>query len=198
MRYKFAFLVYCFVYFLFASCVAEKGTVAQGNELVQVERKDSVNVEIYLPADSHSTLSGNDTALIEKHVKREGDLSVLRSFGGKYPYEIKLLKNPALKKRLTELLGTELYAFVKRIRQVESPIEIDEGLFYSWAMQMHSGGNPSAVIMVDFEKDILYVGIRKDNVSTVYSEDGSKAPQKLIDWTNEPTFEELMESGVFN
>lgn len=198
MRYNFASSVCCFIYFLFASCVAEKGTVEQGNELVHGEWKDSVNADINPPGDSNLLPSGNGAAYIENHTKGKGDLSALQFFKGKYPYEIKLLKNPALKTRLRELLGTELYAYVKQIRQVESPIEIEDGLFYSWAMQAHSGGNPSAVIMIDFEKDILYVGIRKNNISTLYSEDGSAAPQKLNDWSNEPTFEELIDAGVFN
>ena len=198
MRYRFLALGYSFIFLLFASCVVEKAPVEQENNLVETVKKDSVTELANPPADSKLIPSSAGTALVAVQKKKDGNLSVLQSFKRKYPSEINLLKNPGLKSRLKALLGTELYAFVKRIRQVESPIEMEDGLFYSWAMQMHSGGDPSAVIMVDFEKDVVYVGIRRDKKSTIYSEDGGEAPQKLIDWTNEPYFEDLVKSGVFN
>lgn len=38
--------------------------------------------------------------------------------------------------------------------------------------------------MADINKNILYVGIRKDEQVKIYTEDGSKAPQRLQDWAN--------------
>ena len=111
-------------------------------------------------------------------------LDFLNSYKGKYPAEVKLLNQPVIKKRLQKLLGTE-YTFLKKIWQVESPIEIDNGLFYAWAMQAHQGGNPGAVIMADIKKNILYVGIRKNGEEKFYSEDGSPSPKKMIEWANE-------------
>ena len=81
---------------------------------------------------------------------------------------------------------------------MESPIEIEDGLFYAWGMQAHSGGDPSAVIMVDFNRNVVHVGIRRDKNTKIYSEGGNEAPQKLRDWADEPYFEDLLNSGVFN
>jgi hypothetical protein len=52
-------------------------------------------------------------------------------------------------------------------------------------MQTHSGGDPSAVIMADLTKNILYAGLRENGHVKIYSEDGSEAPQKLKDWSKE-------------
>jgi hypothetical protein len=183
------------VILLISGCLSEKGLVEQESNFL-VAQNDSLPEKAGLSVDSGVITIAPNTAIKLGDQKRK-DLGALRDFKGKYPYEIKLFEHANLRFRLKALLGDERYAFIKRLRQVESPIEIEDGLLYSWAMQAHSGGNPSAVILFDFNTDILYVGIRKNNVSTVYSEDGSKAPQKLVDWTNEPTFEELMESGAF-
>jgi len=112
------------------------------------------------------------------------NLDFMKKLNGKYPYEVKLLNNSVLKKRLKKMLGSQ-YDYMKNIWEVQSPIEINNGLFYAWAMQAHSGGDPSAVLMVDFNKNVLYVGIRKDKQEKIYSEDGSDAPQKIQDWANE-------------
>lgn len=82
------------------------------------------------------------------------------------------------------MLGAE-YEYLKTIRDVETPIEIEDNLFYSWGMQQHSGGDPAAVIMADLNKNVLYVGIRKNGKVTLYSEDKSEAPQRLKDYEKE-------------
>ena len=112
------------------------------------------------------------------------NLDFLNKFDKEYPYEIKLLDNPILKQRLKKMLGSQ-YDFMKSIWEVETPIEISNGLFYAWAMQAHSGGDPGAVLMADINRNVLYVGIRKDEKEKIYSEDGSDAPQRLQDWANE-------------
>lgn len=112
------------------------------------------------------------------------ELSFLNAFDKKYPYEIKLLDKPVIKRRLEEMLGPQ-YAFVKSIWEVETPISITNGMFYAWGMKAHSGGDPGAVLMADLNKNVLYVGIRKNKDEKFYSEDGSKVPQKLQDWADE-------------
>ena len=57
------------------------------------------------------------------------ELSFLKAFNEKYPYEIKLLEEPIIKKRLEKMLGPQ-YAFVKSIWEVETPITIVDGMFY--------------------------------------------------------------------
>ena len=111
-------------------------------------------------------------------------LDFLNNFDGKYPIPAELFEIPLLKERLESMLDSE-YSFMISIWETESPIEISNGLFYAWGMKAHSGGDPSAVIMADIKKNVLFVGIKQDGYVKLSSEDGSKAPQKLIDWSNE-------------
>ena len=139
---------------------------------------------------SEQELNQKEKATTDNQTTKQSDnsssenLDFLRKFDNKYPYEVKLLDNPILKKRLKKMLGSQ-YDFMKGNWQVETPIEITNGLFYAWGMQSHSGGDPSAVIMADISKNVLYVGIRKDSQEKIYSEDGSNAPRRLQDWANE-------------
>ncbi|MDO6437782.1 hypothetical protein Q4534_10205 [Cyclobacterium sp. 1_MG-2023] len=112
------------------------------------------------------------------------ELTFLKTFNEKYPYEIKLLEEPVIKNRLEKMLGPQ-YATLKSIWEVETPITIVNGMFYAWGMQAHSGGDPGAVLMADLNKNVLYVGIRKKEDEQFYSEDGSPIPQKLQDWADE-------------
>ena len=82
------------------------------------------------------------------------------------------------------MLGSQ-YDFMKNIWQVEIPIAINDGFFYVWAMQAHSGGDPSAILMADIENNVLYVIIKKDEHNVLYSEDGSTLPKRLQDWADE-------------
>lgn len=113
-----------------------------------------------------------------------GDLAFLKKYNGKYPNDVKLLENPIIKKRLIKLIGKQ-YDYLKEIWEVETPIEIKDGYFYTSAMQTQSGGDPGAVIMADFKKNVLFVGIRKYQNVRVYSEDRSKAPKRMLDWSME-------------
>lgn len=112
---------------------------------------------------------------------KNSELKFLYDFEGKYPNSINLLDNVIIKQRLQKMLGDK-YDFMKSIWEVETPVEIKNGLFYSWGMQAHSGGNPEAILMADIKKNVLYVGLRDGDKVNVYSEDGSTAPPRLLDW----------------
>lgn len=118
---------------------------------------------------------------------KTGLLEFLSKYNGKYPFEVKLLNNPTIKKRLQHLLGVQQYTFVKEIMEVETPIEVKDGLFYAEGMQAHSGGDPSAVIMADILKDILFVGIFKDGKASFFAEGNAEPPLKLKDWADSLT-----------
>ena len=109
------------------------------------------------------------------------DIAFLNDLAGKYPYAIKLLEKPTLKRRLQALLGKE-YDFVTSIYDTQGPIKVEDGFFYSWGMKAHSGGDPSAMIMADLEEDVLYVRIFKDGAEKLYSEDDSMLPPTLQTW----------------
>lgn len=111
------------------------------------------------------------------------NLDFLKGLHGKYPHDVKMLDNPILQKRLEKMLGSQ-YDFMKSVWDVETPIEIKDGLFYAWGMQAHSGGDPGAVLMADLHNNVLYVGIREDAREELYSEDGSNAPKQLQEWAD--------------
>ncbi len=111
---------------------------------------------------------------------KAADLTFLIDLNGHYPHDVKLFNNPVIKTRLKRMLGAQ-YNYLKSIWEVEIPIKIENGLMYTWAMQAHSGGDPSAALVADINKNVLYVRIRKDKKDKIYSEDGSIPPKKLND-----------------
>lgn len=110
------------------------------------------------------------------------NLDFLKSLNGKYPNEVKLYDNVVLKKRLQKLLGDK-YEFLNETFVMEYPIEIKDNIFTAGGCQPHNCASGNFLIAFDFLKNILYVGIRFDDVK-VYSEDGSTC-QQLIDWAKE-------------
>ena len=158
--------------------LTEKENELLKKEIELLKKEQELNQKAVKPTTSNQTTKQqlSDNAVSD-------NLDFLNKLDKKYPHEIELLDNPIIKKRLKKMLGTQ-YDFMKSIWEVETPIEISNGLFYAEGMQAHSGGDPSAVLMADINKNVLYVGIRKDEQEKIYSEDGSNAPQRLQDWAN--------------
>jgi hypothetical protein len=135
----------------------------------------------------HSPISESESASEKSTVVRtapESTLLFLKNYNGKYPYDCQLLDNPVTGPRLRKILG-QRYDFVKSIWNVETPIEIKDSLFYAWAMQENSGGDPSAVVMADINKDCLFVGIRDQGKVSLYSESDALYPERLVAWSKE-------------
>lgn len=108
-------------------------------------------------------------------------LEYLRTFNGKYPYDIKLLDEKLLSKRLKSLLKDRFF-FLKKTWAVETPIEVNNNTFKAWGCKQHFCDSTNFIIVVDFKKNVIYVGIRDNENIKVYSEDGSK--NKLVEnWT---------------
>jgi hypothetical protein len=120
----------------------------------------------------------------ENNSSLSSNLDFMKKFKDKYPNEVNLLDNSIVKERLKKIIGVR-YNFVKQIWEVETPIKVENGFFFAEAMQAHSGGDPSAAIMVDFSKNVIYVGIRENAAVKFYSEDDSDIPQQLSNWANE-------------
>lgn len=108
------------------------------------------------------------------------DLKYLKHYNGKYPSEIKLLSNLSLTKRLKPLLK-EKFTFLKDTWAVETPIEIKDNVFIAWGCQQHNCSNTNFIIVVDFSKNIVYVGIRENENVKTYSEDGT-TNKEIIKW----------------
>ncbi len=146
----------------------ENELLKKENELLKKEQ------QLSQPSGSQTNRPGNAS----------GNLAFLAGLKDKYPHEIKLFDNEILKTRLQQMLGSQ-YDYLRSIWEVETPVEINNGLMYTWAMQAHSGGDPGAVLMADISKNVLYVAIRKEGEVKTYSEDGSAVPQRLQDWADE-------------
>ena len=97
----------------------------------------------------------------------------LKKSVGKYPYEIKLLDNPELKSRLKKLLGPD-YAAMKANWNVETPIEIENGIFMASACQQHNCDANTYYMFVDLEKDNINV-LHIENGTQTYAEHGKIA-----------------------
>ena len=173
MKYLLVFVIVCFACNQSSHApISTSDSVAAKKDNTEIKLQDTARQKEILKTDTIK----NETV--------SGELLFLKKFEGKYPYEVKMLDHPVLKKRLQKLLGSE-YDFLKSIWQVEAPIEINNGMFYAWAMEAHSGGDPGAVIMADINQNVLYVGIRKDKEEKFYSENGGKVPGKMQQWADE-------------
>jgi hypothetical protein len=99
-------------------------------------------------------------------------LDTLKNTNGKYPNEINLFKNPELTQRLQKLLGTR-YDFLIKVWAVESQIIANDSVFIASACEAHNCGATNFTIIIDFWKNVVYVGIRENEVAKSYSDDGS-------------------------
>lgn len=117
--------------------------------------------------------------------EQPGNLHFLRAYKGRYPEDIKLLELPEISRRLKAMLGNETYALVLGIWEVETPVEIESDIMYTWGMQAHSGGDPGVVLMADIAQNVLYVGIRQDGAEQLFAEDGGSIPARLTEWAEE-------------
>lgn len=109
------------------------------------------------------------------------DVSFLKSLAGKYPTG--LLEHPKLKARLKAMMKDfGHYDFInKEVWQTLIPNRIEGSYFIAEGMQLHSGGDPSATIIVDLDNNLIYVGVR-DQIEYLYTEKGTEIPEILKKW----------------
>jgi hypothetical protein len=108
------------------------------------------------------------------------DLSFLKKLEGKYSAD--LLEHPKLKARLKKMMEFNHYDFVnKEVWQTLMPNKIEGNYFIAEAMQLHSGGDPAACIIVDLNTNLIYVGVR-DQIEYVYTEKGTEIPEIVKKW----------------
>ncbi|WP_231459220.1 hypothetical protein [Pedobacter sp. Leaf132] len=100
------------------------------------------------------------------------ELDYMKNYNGLYPNKVKLLGNNLLTKRLKNLIK-DRYSFLVKTWAVETPIEIKNSMFSAWGCQQHNCSNTNFIIVVDFKKNVVYVGIREEENVKIYSEDGS-------------------------
>ncbi|MBP6430309.1 MAG: hypothetical protein KA319_00905 [Ferruginibacter sp.] len=110
-----------------------------------------------------------------------GDLNFLKKLEGKYPTG--LLEHPKLKARLKAMMKDfGHYDFInKEVWQTLVPNKIEGNYFIAEGMQLNSGGDPSATIIVDLDANLIYVGVR-DQIEYLYTEKNAGIPDILKKW----------------
>lgn len=112
----------------------------------------------------------------------EPSMAFLRKLQGKYPFDVKLFNSQSLTTRLKKLLGNR-YQFMVSTWAVEVPIEVKNNLFVANGCEQHNCGATNFIIVYDFTKNNLSVGIREGDKVNTYSEDGSNSP-RVLQWVN--------------
>lgn len=113
---------------------------------------------------------------------QQRNFNFLNNYDGKYPYEVKLLKNPQIKNALMKLLGNR-YSFFVRTWSVETPMTVKDGIFVASACMAHNCGDTNFIIVVDIANKKVFAGIREDTKVTTYPANADY-PQAIPDWIN--------------
>lgn len=137
-------------------------------------------MQIKLVITCYLLLRGVFIPILQKN--HSADISYLKNCEGKYPSEVKLLGNNPLTKRLKILIKNR-YVFLKNTWTVETPIEIKKNQFIAWGCQQHNCSNTNFMIVVDFAKNVVYVGVREEENVKIYSEDGT-SNNEITKWAN--------------
>jgi hypothetical protein len=114
--------------------------------------------------------------------KKISDFDTFKNLEGKYPFEVKLLENTLLEKKIKNLIGNRFY-FLKNTWSTEVPIKIEDGFFVASGCEQHNCNNTNFIIVMELKTNKLFVGIREENEIELYSE-GDFEPTQITDWKN--------------
>lgn len=117
----------------------------------------------------------------KQNITTKSNLEFLKKYKGKYPYDVKLLSNPTLKKRIVDLMGMQKYNFMKTTWRVEGGIGVENNMFDASGCEQHNCDMTNFIIVVDLDKDILYIGYRVENEIQKFGED-QNYPKLILDW----------------
>ena len=95
---------------------------------------------------------------------------MLKKSAGKYPNDVKLLENVEMKGRLQKLLGAD-FAAMKANWDVETPIEIENGILMASGCEQHNCADNRYLMFVDLEKDNINV-FHIEHGTQTYNEHG--------------------------
>ncbi|MFL6373628.1 MAG: hypothetical protein ACJ73D_03070 [Pyrinomonadaceae bacterium] len=129
-------------------------------------------------ANASPTPTATETATPTPKPSPLGIGDTLRRSPGKYPYELKLLENKDFQARLKKIMGDD-FAVMKSHFDVQTPIEVVNGIVMASGCQAHNCGN-IYYIFIDPGKDNLNVIHVEDEKVTNYFEKGRiKLPEKF-------------------
>jgi len=103
------------------------------------------------------------------------DISFLKDYDGRYPFDVKLFEDERINARIQPLLG-ERYNFVKDSMVVCAPISVADSVVSISGCQRHNCSSTNYLIVVDLPSNKVYAGIRENDSIQTYSETGSKHP----------------------
>lgn len=116
------------------------------------------------------------------HLAISNNLGYLRKFSGKLMHDTDLFTKASFRNRLKKILKAKI-KFVESNTNVDTPIEINNNVFIAWGCKQHYCDSNNFIIVVDFKKNVVYCGIRENNVVKIYSEDGSNNLE-ISKWAN--------------
>lgn len=128
---------------------------------------------------------------------KTNSIAYLQNYKGKYPFQVKLFRNAPFVNRVKALVGSR-YKLIQKDWNVESPIEVDSGYFKAWACRAHECPRTNFLIVYNFSEDKMYVGIRENEKSQIYSENGEQIPLVMKEWAKEENLIEDIQSYFKN
>ncbi|MCT3744640.1 hypothetical protein [Elizabethkingia anophelis] len=111
-------------------------------------------------------------------------LKFLKKYNGKYTYEVKLFNNPILKNRLVKLMGIDKYTFMKNTWRVEGGISVKNNILTTEGCEQHNCDSTNFIVVIDLERDILYVGYKVENDIYKFGEE-QNYPLLILNWEKE-------------
>lgn len=138
------------------------------NEITEISKKN-INIDKNREPAKSSTEGTNGN-----------ELGFLKSLNGLYPADSKLFDNKIFTQRIKKLLGNR-YNFLMEYWAVEVPIEINNNIFVSKGCEARNCDMTNFIIVYDFSSEIMSIGVREEDVVSVYSE-GEKNSPVILDW----------------
>lgn len=140
----------------------------------ETQAPDSISM---VPTDT--MIQVTDTAIMPVLVE---SWKTFEGYDSKYAADVKLLDQKPLKERLQKLLGKEVKDFTERYK-VTPPIVVDGGVLFNEGCRPHDCTIEEAALAIDMKQDLIYIGIARKKVITLYGERGDTAwPQALREW----------------
>lgn len=103
-------------------------------------------------------------------------------FNGKYAAESSLFETEPLKNRLNVLIGKARKSFFERLK-VTPPIEVENKILFNEGYMPGKSGYDEAVIAIDMDRDIIYIGFTVNRSLMLFSEKGdTDYPEKFLQW----------------
>ncbi|MBP3299653.1 MAG: hypothetical protein J6L73_08270 [Muribaculaceae bacterium] len=127
------------------------------------------------PAADAASPKAKRTSTARKNTTAQSLKSIFQSNIGQYPFEINLLKKPALKNRLVKLMGASRYNYMCNNFDTQTPIEFENWNYHTFACQQHNCGGTEFEISYNPQTDNLCVRYRVNGNEKIFKEKSGNA-----------------------